>query len=134
MWGPGVEDGYPGSHLLCVGDYRGEREVLRTIREDIEAGGDDFDAAMRSAEGVGLKLDEDYRMKRMPKGFREDGPWADYLMYKCYCLIGAVDEDFLFAPNLAERVCDVFRSTKPFLDFVNRAIGYVQEEKNGGMF
>ena len=31
-------------------------------------------------------------------------------------------------PDLAQRVAERFRITKPFLDYVNRAIEYVQEE------
>jgi uncharacterized protein (DUF2461 family) len=40
----------------------------------------------------------------------------------------SVDDEFVLAPDLARRVADSFRTTHPFLNFVNRAIEYVQEE------
>ena len=39
-----------------------------------------------------------------------------------------VDDAFVLAPDLARRVADLFRTTKPFLDYVNRAIEYVKFE------
>ena len=40
-----------------------------------------------------------------------------------------LDDSFVLAPDLAERVLAAFRSGKPFLDYVNRAIDFCREEK-----
>jgi len=39
------------------------------------------------------------------------------------------DDDFILAPGLAERVAALFKTTKPFLDFINRAVTWAKEEK-----
>ena len=39
------------------------------------------------------------------------------------------DDDFWTADNLAKRIAGTFEKTKPFLDYLNRAIDYVKEER-----
>lgn len=116
-------------HLLAAGDYMADPQVLRVLREDIENGDGDFRAIVDAAAREGYCMDETWKLKRVPKGFDPEGPYADLLKYKVYCLVDYVDDDFVLAPDLAQRVAERFRITKPFLDYVNRAIEYVQEEK-----
>ena len=115
-------------HILAAGDYMADPKVLRVLREDIENGDGDFDALVKAAEHEGYYLDDSYKLKRVPQGFDANGPWADYTKYKVYCLMAHVDEAFVTASDLARRVAEKFRTTKPFLDYVNRAIEYVNEE------
>jgi hypothetical protein len=44
-------------------------------------------------------------------------------------LVAGVDDDFYLGDNLAKRIAEAFRPTKPFLDYVNRAIAFVKEEE-----
>ena len=37
--------------------------------------------------------------------------------------------DLRFSRDLSGRLVDIFRTTKPFLDYINRAIDFVREEK-----
>lgn len=39
-----------------------------------------------------------------------------------------VDIDFICTPNLAQRLAKLFQTTKPFIDYVNRAVDYVREQ------
>lgn len=36
------------------------------------------------------------------------------------------------ARNLKEKLLDLFHDAKPFLDYINRAVEYAQEEKRAG--
>ena len=39
------------------------------------------------------------------------------------------EEDFILSPDLADNILEVFKTGKPFLDYVNRAIEFCKEEK-----
>ena len=41
-----------------------------------------------------------------------------------------VDDKFITSPNLVKRVAELFHTTKPFIDYVNRAVDYVMEEND----
>lgn len=127
----GAEEGY-GGHMLAAGDYCAEPKVLRTIREDIVNGDGDFDDIIRHQLAPGFHLSKEFQLKRVPQGFTPDSHWAEYLKYKVYCVDMSVDDNFILAPALAQRVADLFRTTKPFLDYINRAIEYVREEELEG--
>ena len=71
-----------------------------------------------------LSLDQDQRLKRMPLGFDPDTAYADYIKLKNFCLSGSFDDSRLDLDEIAE----IFRSAKPFLDYINRAIEFAKEE------
>ena len=48
----------------------------------------------------------------------------EYIKLKNFCLSGTYDDSNL---DIAE-ILEVFRSAKPFLDYINRAIDYSREE------
>lgn len=124
--GTGTAAGYPAAHMLAVGDYCFAPAVLRILREDISAGDGDFDAVVRQAAPL-FALDRDGMLSRLPKGFAADAPWAEYLRLKSYCLCHYPADDFVCAPGLAQRVAAMFQTTKPFLDYLNRAVAYDRE-------
>lgn len=116
-----------GDHLLAIGNYYTEPRVLKTLREDIEMGGGDFRQILAGL-APGLVLDTEDALKKVPKGFPADGPDAEFFKLKNFCLLKALDSDFILAPDLTENVLDIFRTGKPFLDYINRAIDYCREE------
>ena len=121
--GTGSGEGYPCRSFLAVGNYYMEPKVLKILREDIELGGGDFDRIIKGLHPA-LSLDQDQKLKRAPVGFDADGPYIEYVKLKNFCLSGAYDD-----VNLdLDEVLKVFKSAKPFLDYVNRAIEYSREE------
>ena len=64
-----------------------------------------------------------------PTPFPSDTPDAPFYKLKAFCLYYAPDDRFVTSKDLAARMVDLFRTTKPFLDYINRAIDFVQEEK-----
>ena len=100
-----------------------EPKVLKILREDIELGGGDFDRIIKELH-PSLSLDQDQKLKRAPLGFDAEGPYIEYVKLKNFCLSGEYDD-----ANLdVDEILKVFRSAKPFLDYVNRAIEYSREE------
>lgn len=132
----GKKSGYSGYYfhigggepsMIAAGDYQTEPAVLKILREDISMGGGDFRKILGGVDPA-LHLDLSSALKRVPAGFPADSPDADFLKLKVFCLVGDIDDRFLLAPSLPERVCDLFRTTRPFLDYINRAIDFVREE------
>ena len=121
--GTGSGDEYPCRSFLAVGNYYMEPKVLKILREDIELGGGDFDRIIKALH-PSLSLDQDQKLKRAPLGFDVDGPYIEYIKLKNFCLSGVYDDSNLDV----EDVLNVFKSAKPFLDYINRAIEYSREE------
>lgn len=53
-------------------------------------------------------------------GFDAEGPYIEYVKLKNFCLSGVYDETCLDVDDILK----VYKSAKPFLDYVNRAIEY----------
>lgn len=117
-----------GKHLLAIGDYMTEPRVLKTLREDIEMGGGDFRRILDSL-APGLYLDTENALKKVPKGFPADSPDAEFLKLRNFCLLKDLDRDFILSPDLASKLLDIFRTGKPFLDYINRAIDFCREDQ-----
>ena len=131
--GPRVKSLPDSGNFLAVGDYCCSPAVLKVLREDIESCGDAFPQALAEAHKAGFYLEPSFATKRMPKGFSENTPNASLLRYKVYCLMRQIPDEELFMPRLVERVAEQCRHAVPFLDFVNRAIAFVQhpDTENG---
>ena len=121
-----VGDGLVGNHLLAAGAVCIEPTVLRSIREEVLDHGDELTESIRRARG--FRLDTTNRLKRVPTGFPAESEHADLLKQKDYCLEKRVSEEFVLSDGLPERLVEEFRTTKPFLDQLNRAIQYACEE------
>ena len=100
--------------------------MLRSIREEVLDHGDELTESIRRARG--FRLDTTNRLKRVPTGFPAESEHADLLKQKDYCLEKRVSEEFVLSDGLPERLVEEFRTTKPFLDQLNRAIRYACEE------
>lgn len=115
------------SHFFAAGDYCHQPAELKVIREDIDSG-PEFESIIRQAEKDGLRLDESLALKRVPRGFEQDSPYAPLLKYKAYCLVAPVSEEEMTHP--ADEILALWaeraRRAKPFLEFINRAISYAR--------
>jgi uncharacterized protein (DUF2461 family) len=100
-----------------------EPKVLRILREDIELGAGDFDRIIKNLH-PSLSLDQDQKLKRPPLGFNAVGPYIEYIKLKNFCLSGVYDDSNLDT----DEILDIFKTGKPFLDYINRAIEFCKEE------
>lgn len=119
---------YPYCHMLAAGDYCYKPEVMKILREDIVNGEGDFDAVVKQAD-ASFTLDNDGALKRNPKGFPADAPYSEYIRLKYFCLTAIPDDEFWEGEDLAKRIASKFVTTKPFLNYINRAIDFEREEE-----
>ncbi len=117
-----------GNHFLAIGNYYTEPQVLKTIKEDIELGGGDFRKILNNVD-PGFVLDTESSFKKVPKEFPANSPDAEFYKLRNFCLIKHVDGEFVCDPTLSDRLIAIFKTGKPFIDYVNRAIDYCREEE-----
>lgn len=122
-------EGYPAAHMLAAGDYICDSKVLKILREDICYGDGDFDSILKNKVAPEFWLDESSALKKVPAGFPADSPHARYLKLRVFCLCYEPDTDFMTAPDMPERTAELFKTTYPFLQYINRAIEYVKSEQ-----
>ena len=118
---------HDAGHMLATGNYFCLPPVLKVLREDILFGGTAFRDILSQVDPR-MTLDLSEMLKRTPAGFPAEGPDADFYRLKNFCLVWMPDDRFITDKGLAERVAAVFKTTKPFLDFINRAVAYCKEE------
>jgi len=126
--GTGDGDAYPHYHMLASGNYCYEPEVIQILREDISFGWDEFKAEVLDKADPSFAMDMDGALKRVPKEYPADAPYADFMRLKNYCMLTKVDDNFILQPNLVQRVSELFRTTKPFNDYINRAVDYCRND------
>ena len=123
--GTGESNEYPQGHMLAAGNYCYEPKAIQILREDISDGWESFQNEVLAVADPRFVVDQEGALKRVPKGYAPDAPYADWMRLKSYCLVMNVDDDFITRPDLAKRVADLFRTTKPFNDYINRAVDFV---------
>ncbi len=115
-----------GNHLFA-GLYRPDSRIIHSLRDEISVNGDSFLDAVKKARGFELTVFD--ALKKVPKGYEDVKPeWRELLKHKDYTLCMDLDEKFLFAPSLAERVSGEFRKTLDFTRVLNLAVQYAIEE------
>lgn len=126
--GTGEGDSYPGPHMLAVGNYCYDPKAVKILREDISFGWEEFEQEVLAKADPRFVPDMDNALKRVPKEYPADAPFADWMRMKSYGLSMHIDEKFISAPDLAKRVAEIFRTTKPFNDYINRAVDFARDE------
>ncbi|ASB47689.1 DUF2461 domain-containing protein [Alkalitalea saponilacus] len=120
-------EGFLGGSQLDTGLYRPEQKILNSIREEISLNGDQFEETIIAAKG--FRLDDDQPLKRVPRGYPADSPYAEYLKLKNPILCKQVDEEFILDKNLLENTIKAFNKTVAFNTWLNKAVKYAFEEK-----
>lgn len=126
--GTGGEDNYPAGHMLAAGNYCYDPKAIKILREDISCAWPEFKAQVMDVAHPDFVLNMEDALKRVPKEYPADAPYADFMRMKSYGVMMNVDDAFILAPNLAKRVAELFQTTKPMIDFINRAVDYASHE------
>lgn len=127
--GTDLSQGYPYGHMLAAGNYCYEPRAVKILREDISIGWDEFRQSILGAAHPSFQPDMEGALKRVPKEFPADAPYGDWVRMKNFCLNAPITTQFITEPHLAQRVADIFQSTKPFVDYINRAVDFAREEE-----
>jgi len=114
--------GYLDGHLLASGLYGPLPNVLKSVREEIMLNGASFEAAYK--ESTGFMLEDSQALKKVPRGFPTDSPWAEYLKLKNPCLMKSFDDAFLLSDDLLDQTLEAFSRTVHFNNWLNKAVEY----------
>ena len=125
--GTGTGDGYPQAHMLAAGNYCYDPKAIKILREDISDDWANFSQNVLGAADSRFTPEMEGALKRVPREYPADAPYADWMRMRNYCLVTNVDDDFVLAPGLARRVAALFNTTARFTAYVNRAVDYVLE-------
>lgn len=113
----------PGQCMLAGGSYELPSNILRAVRQTVY---DNIDEYISIVENPSFKnyfpiIGYEF-LKTAPKGFPKDFKYMDYLKCKEFSCAYSVKDDFFTAPDVLDRVEEVFRQFKPFADFINFTI------------
>lgn len=125
--GTGTGSEYPHAHMLAAGNYCYDPRVVKMLREDISYGWEEFKNEVLGVADPRFVADMEGALKKVPKDYAPDAPYADWMRMKAYCLSMHVDDGFVTRPQLAKRVAEIFRTTKPFNDYINRAVDFTED-------
>ena len=121
--GDGAE--YLGLNGLYAGLYNPDKDVLKSIREDICYDGASFETAIKTAKN--FTLDTSCCLSKTPKDFPKDSPYDYLLRLKQYNLIQALPEGMLYSDNLIEWALEEFKTAYDFNALLNRAALFARE-------
>jgi len=110
----------PGKSFLAGGVYKPEPSVLKTIRQEISAFGDEFKAILEQDEFRnyfrGLSVED--KLKKVPQGFEKDDKMVDYLKLKHFIVTHPVSDEQLLSENAVKEFTEIFKAMKPLNDFL----------------
>lgn len=112
----------PGKSFLAGGAYEPQTPWINNIRQEIDYNTKEFKKIISAAafkKNFGeIKGD---KLKTVPKGFPKDHPELSLLQYKSFLLVHDVDDKLVTSDGFMKHLIDVYKSMKPFNDFLNRA-------------
>ncbi|MCF8229476.1 MAG: DUF2461 domain-containing protein [Bacteroidales bacterium] len=118
----------PGSTFMGGGIWHPPSDVLKAVRKEIYFHADEFKKIIQAkdfkkyfGEVSGDKL------VRPPKDFPNDFPDIDLLKFKDYTAMHGVEDDLVHSDRFMDHALSVFKSMKPFNDFLNRGIDLKEE-------
>ncbi|MCH3924218.1 MAG: DUF2461 domain-containing protein [Bacteroidales bacterium] len=115
---------YLNNSQLDSGTYCPTPKMLRSIREDIVDFGEDFEKSINKANH--FSLSKESSLIKNPKDFQSNK--YDYMIrLRNFLLYKPLDKNFLLSDNLVENVVEEFRSTLDFVNLLNRAILYCED-------
>lgn len=111
---------------LTAGVYCPEPVVLRSIRDEILDNGAEVAAAMEQASG--FRLNTENCLRRTPTGYPRGTEYDALLRQKDLYVTRPVDDAYLLAPHLLERVVEEFQRTQHLVEILNRAVQFAYDE------
>lgn len=112
--------GYLGHNMLCTGMYCPDKEMIKSIRDEILFDGKPFMEAIRTAKH--FRLDTSHNTLRVPNGYPKEHPQAELLKHRDWLLMRDIPTDMLYSKRLVEWVLEEFHTTYDFNTLLNKAV------------
>lgn len=108
--------------LVGGGVYAPTPDILRRIRGQIASDADELRDILAAADYSELYSGlEGQRLKRTPRGFAQDHPAADLLVYKQFLSGATLSAEVIEQPTIGAVLDRYFRAIAPLLAYLNRA-------------
>ena len=105
------------------GSHRPMGENLKQIRFEIFNHADEFKKIISNKKFKDtFKILQGEQLKRPPTGFPKDFPDMDLLKHKDFTVFQTIGKETVTSDDFDDYVYDVFKTMKPFNDFLNRAL------------
>ncbi len=112
----------PGASFLGGGVYLPESKILKSIREEVMYGIDEFNNIINDVEFRSFFGDiYGERLKRPPRGFPVDFKDIELLKLKSFALIHPLSDEQILQEEFVDNAHVVFRKMLSFNKFINRA-------------
>ena len=116
-----------GGCALIAGTYHFENKILRSIRDEISVNGGSFVESIKEAEG--FEFFQSDMLKKVPSEFAFAPEEYHYLLkQKEFALCKYIDKEYLFSPNLVEKISEDFKKTANFIRKINMSVDFALEE------
>lgn len=125
----------PGNRSMVGGGvWMPPRPQLDRIREAIA---DDHQGFARMLRGLPRRftgLDEEHGMlKRMPRGYADDHPAAEWLKYQSFTTGRMLEDSDVVGPKLPALLAREFEAMLPLIRWLNRALGFEAAQAGSGV-
>lgn len=109
-----------GESVMGGGVWGGKAALINAVREEIDYSMTDFKSILQSPEFLSyFTAMSGQQLKRPPKGYPADHPDIDLLRHKQFLLFHSYDHKLALEKGFRDEILVVFRTMKPFLDFLN---------------
>jgi uncharacterized protein (TIGR02453 family) len=116
----------PGNSFLGGGLWMPAPENLKKVRQEIDYNREEFQSILKNKNFKkfygDLYKNEEVSLSRMPKGYEEDHPAADYLKLKSLIAETKITDEELTRSGLHKKTIAAFEALQPLLNFVNRSL------------
>ncbi|HUQ15650.1 MAG TPA: TIGR02453 family protein [Gemmatimonadales bacterium] len=115
-----------GQCFVAGGMWMPARPALERIREGLAESREALDRLVR-APGFRRRfrrLDAEAMLKRMPRGYADDHPAADWLRYRSFTATRMMTEQEVLSSRLPGILARDFAALAPLVRWINRALGY----------
>lgn len=113
----------PHDVFFGAGIWHPDSEALLSIREAIDDDGAGWKKAKSNKAFASKFVLSGDSLRRPPQGFPADHPLIEDLKRKDFIGICRIDHDALFEPTIVEETAEAFRTAKPLMAFLCKAVG-----------
>jgi uncharacterized protein (TIGR02453 family) len=113
-----------GRSLLAAGVWMPPRPQLNKLRDAIAEKPAHFEKVARGIPRRFGGLDDSAKLKRMPRGYAEDHPAAEWLRYQSFTSGRALSDTEVTSRKLASLLCREYEALLPLVRWINRALGW----------
>jgi len=116
----------PGEAFVGGGIWQPMPPELKKVRQEVDYNFNEFKKIIGSKKFKPvygeLYKGNDVSLSRMPKGYEENNPAAEYLKLKSYLAMTNLSEKDLISKDLLKNTIAAFEALQPLIKFINEAL------------